>query len=179
MRFLLDAMLPRRLARRLTALGRDAVHTLDLPLGNRTSDRDIRALADRDGRVVVTKDADFVSSHVISGSPARLLLVSTGNTGNDELEVRLLAQLAPIEECLMAPGFVELTRRPGDPRVLAASAAFRSQRQPRSLENTSSTLHPGVLIAFEVPPLIVVDETRRRDAGAGGDTSAVPSSRGA
>jgi predicted nuclease of predicted toxin-antitoxin system len=110
MRFLLDAMLPRRLARRLTALGRDAVHTLDLPLGNRTSDRDIRALADRDGRVVVTKDADFVSSHVISGSPARLLLVSTGNTGNDELEVRLLAQLAPIEECLMAPGFVELTR---------------------------------------------------------------------
>jgi predicted nuclease of predicted toxin-antitoxin system len=110
MRFLLDAMLPRRLARRLTALGRDAVHTLDLPLGNRTSDRDIRTLADRDGRVVVTKDADFVSSHVISGSPARLLLVSTGNTGNDELEVRLLAQLASIEECLIAPGFVELTR---------------------------------------------------------------------
>jgi predicted nuclease of predicted toxin-antitoxin system len=71
MRFLLDAMLPRRLARRLTALGRDAVHTLDLPLGDRTRDRDIRALADRDGRVVVTKDADFVSSHVVSGSPAR------------------------------------------------------------------------------------------------------------
>jgi predicted nuclease of predicted toxin-antitoxin system len=46
MRFLLDAMLPRRLARRLTALGRDVVHTLDLPLGNQTTDRDIRALAD-------------------------------------------------------------------------------------------------------------------------------------
>jgi hypothetical protein len=42
--------------------------------------------------------------------PARLLLVSAGNIGNDELEVSLLAQLAPIEECLMAPGFVELTR---------------------------------------------------------------------
>jgi len=97
MQFLLDAMLPRRLARRLTALGRDAVHTLDLPLGNRTSDRDICALADRDGRVVVTKDADFVSSHVISGSPARLWQVSTGNLGNDELEVHLLAQIAPIE----------------------------------------------------------------------------------
>ena len=110
MRFLLDAMLPRRLARRLTALGRDAVHTLDLPRGNRTSDRDIRALADLDGRVVVTKDADFVNAHIISGSPARLLLVSTGNTGNDDLEVRLLAQLAPIEESLMASGFVELTQ---------------------------------------------------------------------
>jgi predicted nuclease of predicted toxin-antitoxin system len=101
MRFLLDAMLPRRRARRLTALGRDAVHTLDLPLGNRTSDRDIRAWADRDGRVVVTKDADFVSSHVISGSPVRHLLASAGNAGNDELEVRLLTQLAPIEECLI------------------------------------------------------------------------------
>ena len=110
MRFLLDAMLPRRLARRLTALGRDAVHTLDLPLGNRTSDRDFRALADQDGRVVVTKDTDFVSAHVISGSPARLRLASTGNIGNDELEVRLVAQLTPIEECLMSPGFVELTR---------------------------------------------------------------------
>lgn len=110
MKFLLDAMLPRRLARRLTALGRDAVHTLDLPLGNRTSDRDIRGLADRDGRVVVTKDADFVSSHVVSGSPVRLVPVSTGNAGNEKLEVLLLTQLAAIEECLMAPGFVELTR---------------------------------------------------------------------
>jgi predicted nuclease of predicted toxin-antitoxin system len=70
MRFLLDAMLPRRLVRRLEASRHDAIHTLDLPLGNRTSDRDLRALADRDGRVVVTKDADFVSTHVITGSPA-------------------------------------------------------------------------------------------------------------
>ena len=38
MRFLLDAMPPRRLARRLTALGRDAVHALDLPLGKLTRD---------------------------------------------------------------------------------------------------------------------------------------------
>ena len=103
-------MLPRRLARRLNASGHDAVHTLDLPIGNGTSDGDLRALADQDGRVVVTKDADFVSAHVISGSPARLLLVSTGNAGNDELEVRLFAQLALIEECVVEPGFVELTR---------------------------------------------------------------------
>ncbi len=110
MTFLLDAMLPRRLARRLAALGRDTVHPLDLPLGNRTSDRDIRELADREGRVVVTKDADFVSTLVLFGSPARLLLVSTGNIENDKLEVLLLAQLTAIEECLTALGFVELTR---------------------------------------------------------------------
>jgi predicted nuclease of predicted toxin-antitoxin system len=111
MRFLLDAMLPRRLVRRLTASGHDAVHTLELRAGNRTTDRDISAEADREGRAVVTKDADFVSAHVITGSPARLLLVSIGNTANDELERRLFAQLAAIEECLMERGFVELTRQ--------------------------------------------------------------------
>jgi predicted nuclease of predicted toxin-antitoxin system len=34
MKFLVDAQLPRRLARLLTATGHDAIHTLDLPRGN-------------------------------------------------------------------------------------------------------------------------------------------------
>ncbi len=36
MNFLVDAQLPRRLARILTGAGHDAVHTLDLPNANRT-----------------------------------------------------------------------------------------------------------------------------------------------
>ena len=110
MKFLLDAMLPRRLAGRLNASGHNAVHTLELEAGNRTTDRAISAPADREGRAVVTKDADFVSARVINGSPARLLLVSVGNIGNDELEFRPFSQLAAIVECLAEPGFVELTR---------------------------------------------------------------------
>jgi predicted nuclease of predicted toxin-antitoxin system len=35
------------------------IHTLDLPGGNRATDQDILDVADRDQRVVVTKDADF------------------------------------------------------------------------------------------------------------------------
>src|SRR5712691_4564870 len=57
----------------------DAVHTRDLPAGNRTTDAEICRLADLDGRVVVTKDADFVSSHLLTRRPGRLLLVSVGN----------------------------------------------------------------------------------------------------
>jgi len=38
MKFLVDAQLPRRLAYRLQDAGHDAVHTLDLPLANRTPD---------------------------------------------------------------------------------------------------------------------------------------------
>ena len=38
MKFLVDAHLPRRLAYQLCAFGHEAVHTLDLPRGNRTPD---------------------------------------------------------------------------------------------------------------------------------------------
>lgn len=38
MKFLVDAQLPRRLAGRLREAGHEAIHTLDLPLGNRTTD---------------------------------------------------------------------------------------------------------------------------------------------
>ena len=60
MRFLVDAQLPRRFAAWLREHGHDALHTLDLPEGNRTADTSITALADGEHRVVVTKDADFV-----------------------------------------------------------------------------------------------------------------------
>ena len=65
MNFLVDAQLPRRMTTWLTAAGCDAVHTLDLPDGNRTTDAQINDVADREQRVVVTKDADFVDAHLV------------------------------------------------------------------------------------------------------------------
>jgi len=43
MKFLVDAQLPRRLVKRFREAGFDAIHTLDLPMGNRTSDAEINA----------------------------------------------------------------------------------------------------------------------------------------
>jgi predicted nuclease of predicted toxin-antitoxin system len=60
--FIVDAQLPRRLTYRLRDAGHDALHTLDLPDGNRTSDEEINKLSHRDSRVVITKDTDFVDS---------------------------------------------------------------------------------------------------------------------
>lgn len=57
------------------AAGCDAIHTLDLPAGNRTPDAALTAAADGDGRVVVSKDEDFVDSHLLLGRPAKLLLI--------------------------------------------------------------------------------------------------------
>jgi predicted nuclease of predicted toxin-antitoxin system len=45
MKFIVDAQLPRRLARFLEASGYDAIHTLDLPEQNATADSTINALS--------------------------------------------------------------------------------------------------------------------------------------
>ena len=52
--------------------GCDAVHTLDLPDGNRTTDDQLIDFADRQVRVLVTKDGDFVDSHLLFGRPGKL-----------------------------------------------------------------------------------------------------------
>ncbi|MCH8474605.1 MAG: DUF5615 family PIN-like protein [Opitutales bacterium] len=67
-------------------LGHPALHTLELPLGNKTPDQTIAERADQKGRVVVSIDLDFLDSHLITGNPSRLLLVSTGNTSNERLQ---------------------------------------------------------------------------------------------
>ena len=48
MNFLVDAQLPRRMTAGLTAAGCDAIHTLDLPDANRTTDQQIHDMADRE-----------------------------------------------------------------------------------------------------------------------------------
>ena len=92
MKFLVDAHWPRRMVHWLTAAGCDASHTLDSPQGNRTPDKEITEIADRDERILATKDVDFVDSHLLLHQPAKLLLVTTGNVSNRQLE-RLVTPL--------------------------------------------------------------------------------------
>lgn len=108
MRFLVDAQLPARLARALTDAGHDALHTTDLPDGNRTTDAQIAVLADQDGRVVVTKNRDFRDGHLLSGSPRRLLVVATGNITNTALLALFAANLDAILTALDEVAFVEI-----------------------------------------------------------------------
>jgi predicted nuclease of predicted toxin-antitoxin system len=109
-KFMVDAQLPRRAAGWLTAAGCDAVHTLDLPGGNRTPDAGITSLADQEERAVITKDADFVDSHMLHGRPAKLLLVSTGNVSNAELEALMVPLIPSIAHEFQTNSFLELGR---------------------------------------------------------------------
>ena len=110
MKFLVDAHLPRRLARRLQEAGHDALHTLDLPNGNRTKDSEINDITEREQRVLVTKDADFVNSFLVAGRPYKLLLISTGNITNRDLEVLIVPTIPTIVAALQTHDYIELSR---------------------------------------------------------------------
>jgi predicted nuclease of predicted toxin-antitoxin system len=110
MKFLVDAQLPRRLATRLREAGHEAVHTLDLPQGNRTPDSMINELSISDEYVVITKDADFVNSFHLQRTPHKLLLISTGNIRNSELESLLMSNLKSIADNFNHFSFVEINR---------------------------------------------------------------------
>jgi predicted nuclease of predicted toxin-antitoxin system len=111
MKFLVDAQLPRRLAHLLGGAGFEATHTLDLPLGNRTPDSIINGLSTRDHYIVVSKDEDFVTSFHLQRRPRKLLLVSTGNIKNSELEALFLASLVEIEAGFQTFDFLEINRK--------------------------------------------------------------------
>jgi predicted nuclease of predicted toxin-antitoxin system len=79
-RFLVDAQLPRRLARWLQERGHDVVHTQELVRSNRTPDPALLLQANVESRILVTKDADFQLSFELGKGPPKLLLVTTGNS---------------------------------------------------------------------------------------------------
>ena len=110
MRFLVDAQLPKRLAQRLVEAGHDARHTGDLPDGNASTDMSIINAAKAEQRVVITRDADFLNSYLIRAEPEKLLLISTGNISNKELEAILMPCLQSIVEGFAEATFLELTR---------------------------------------------------------------------
>jgi predicted nuclease of predicted toxin-antitoxin system len=108
MKLLIDAQLPRRMVSWLSSAGCDAVHSLDLPDGNRTTDAQIIACADQEQRVVVSKDADFVNEHVLHSRPAKLLLISTGNIGNRDLEALMVPLIPQLIREFQLNSFLEL-----------------------------------------------------------------------
>jgi len=108
MKFIVDAQLPNGIAWILNNRGFDALHTDNLPDQERTTDNQIREIAVRENRVVVTKDSDFLDSHYIKNIPERLLLITTGNIRNKELYDLFANNLHQIIELFAACSCVEM-----------------------------------------------------------------------
>jgi predicted nuclease of predicted toxin-antitoxin system len=108
MKFIVDAQLPRKFVIWLNEAGHDALHTLDLPKKNLTSDKELTEFAVSQGRVVVSKYDDFVQAFLVNGEPS-LLLISTGNISNLALEALIKSNLKLISDAFLQSRFVELT----------------------------------------------------------------------
>lgn len=78
MKFLVDAQLPLALTRFLAQRGFDCLHVIDLGLAN-ASDRDIWRYAEETGRLVISKDEDFLYLAGRGSTSAGLLWVRFGN----------------------------------------------------------------------------------------------------
>jgi predicted nuclease of predicted toxin-antitoxin system len=109
MKFIVDAQLPRRLAKFLQDAGYDVFHTSDLLQQNATPDSSINTLSMQQERVVITKDSDFVDSFLTIQQPYKLLLVTTGNIRNSELEMLFAKNLDVLVALLLEHSYVELS----------------------------------------------------------------------
>jgi predicted nuclease of predicted toxin-antitoxin system len=109
-KFLIDAQLPKSLSSLLCELGNDSIHTLDLPDKNFSKDNIIIDIANRENRIVITKDSDFLESYLLSTRPGKLIIVKTGNIRNNELLEIFNKHISRIEEMLSNGNLVELNR---------------------------------------------------------------------
>ncbi|NET01166.1 MAG: hypothetical protein F6K61_11450 [Sphaerospermopsis sp. SIO1G1] len=110
MKFLIDAQLPMRIANLLENLGYDVIHTKNLPLKNATPDSEINKLSILEQRIVITKDKDFLDSFLIKQEPYKLLLITTGNISNKQIEQLFLQNITQIIELFLTYDFLEVTR---------------------------------------------------------------------
>ena len=110
MKFLIDAQLPVRLSRFLQTAGYDTIHTRDLHQQNATPDTEVNTISIQESRIVITKDSDFFDSFLIRQEPYKLLLVTTGNITNAELEALFQSNLPLLVELFSQHSLIEISR---------------------------------------------------------------------
>ena len=107
---LIDQQLPQALATHLAAHGHDAVHVKEYPGVVTLPDSEIAAIADAEGRAVITKDEDFRISHLLNGRPDRLVHVTCGNISTRELLALVDHFHAELAGAIARYRYVELDR---------------------------------------------------------------------
>jgi predicted nuclease of predicted toxin-antitoxin system len=84
-KFIVDAQLPKSFSDFLNRKGFDCIHTIDLPEKNNTTDSELIKISKGEERVIITKDNDFLESHLILSQPEKLILIRTGSISNKQL----------------------------------------------------------------------------------------------
>ena len=108
MKFIVDAQLPKSLSDFLNSVGHDSIHTIEFKDKNKTTDSQIKKIASKENRIIITKDADFLESHLLSGNPAKLVIVKTGNIPNAELLNLFSKQIKIIIKAIKNSSLIEI-----------------------------------------------------------------------
>lgn len=85
MKVLCDVHIARRVVAFYLTLGCEALHINDILSGSETKDAAIAQYADEHEMVVLTKDKDFLDTHLIKKTPRRLIKINLGNISNNTL----------------------------------------------------------------------------------------------
>jgi len=109
MNFLIDAHLPRKVAKLFGGLGHKAIHTKDLPKGNASSDQEILGQIGPDW-IVISKDDDFYHSFLVKREPSKLILVKVGNMRLKEVILFFEKNATTIVDLLGQHDLIELHR---------------------------------------------------------------------
>lgn len=110
MKFIVDAQLPKSLSDFLNQKGFDSYHTLDLPDRNKTKDSQIAKLANEEGRIVISKDIDFLESFIVRSEPKKLIIIKTGNISNRHLLQIFENNLEALIQMISRSNLLEISR---------------------------------------------------------------------
>jgi predicted nuclease of predicted toxin-antitoxin system len=109
-KWLVDAQLPQRFGEWRRNQGEDVLHSIELPVANRTNDQEICRIADHENRIVVTKDRDFFDSFWVAGAPKKLVYFRLGNITNRELLAYAVSEFPKLQKLMSQYRCVEWTR---------------------------------------------------------------------
>ena len=85
MDFLCDVHISYKLSKHLSDLGHNSEHVNRILDKWNTTDKDIANYVDKNNAVLISKDSDFQSSHILFNSPKKLIKINLGNISNTEL----------------------------------------------------------------------------------------------
>ena len=106
MKFLCDVHISYKIVRYLRASGFETTHINEILNKWYTKDGDICTYADENDFIVLTKDADFRNSFLISNTPRKLVKVSLGNISTSVLIEVISGNLQAIQNLNSNGGFL-------------------------------------------------------------------------
>ena len=98
MKVICDVHIAKKVAKSLDSKGVEAIHVNNILDKWYTDDQDIVNYADRNDFVVMSKDSDFKTSHLVKSIPKKLLKVNLGNLSTKRLIAILDENLEFLQE---------------------------------------------------------------------------------